>query len=64
MMYRLNLSHFSISECEKIRKDLQPYAWEIYDVSYRPPVIDIHWNSEKSIKELFPDLLQYMTIIQ
>ena len=64
MMYRINLSDFSLSEREKIRKDLQPYVWEIYDVSYTPPVIDVHWTSEKSIKELFPDLFPYLTIVQ
>ena len=60
MMYRIDLSHFSDSQREKILKDLQPYTWEIYDISYIPPIIDIDWRSEKSIKELFPELVPYL----
>ncbi len=62
MTYRLDLSHFTESQREKILKELQPYTWEIYDVSYIPPIIDVHWTSEKSIKELFPYLIPYLTV--
>ena len=63
MMYRIDLSHFSNDKRKKIRKDMQPYVWEIYDVSLRPPVIDVHWTSEKSIKEIFPDVCPYLTAL-
>ncbi len=62
MMYRIDLSHFTESQREKILKELQPYTWEIYDVSYIPPIIDVLWTSEKSIKELFPYLIPYLTV--
>lgn len=62
MMYRIDLSHFSESQRQKIRNDLHPYIWEIYDVSLCPSVIDVHWTSEKSIKDLFPNLIPYLTV--
>lgn len=61
MMYRIDLSAFSQAEYVKIQKDLQPYVWETYNVSYNPPVIDVHWTLEKSIKEIFPNLCPYLT---
>ncbi len=64
MMYRINLSDFSVSQREKIQKDLRPYTWEIYNVSYCPPIIDVHWTSEKSINKIFPDLIPYLGIVQ
>lgn len=63
MMYRIDLSSFSNDDREKIRKNMQPYVWEIYDVSLLPPVIDIHWTSEKSINEIFPSLRPYLTVL-
>lgn len=61
MMYRIDLSAFSQAERLKIQENLQPFVWEIYDVSHNPPVIDVHWTSEKSIKEIFPNLRPYLT---
>lgn len=62
MMYRIDLSAFSKSECMKIQKDLQPYVWEIYDISYNPPIIDIHWDSEEPFERLFPALVPYASV--
>ena len=62
MMYRIDLSAFSQTERLKIQKDLQPYVWEIYDISYNPPVIDIHWDSAESFEKIFPFLVPYASV--
>lgn len=60
MMYRIDISHLSHVERGQLRKNLMPYVWEIYDVSYSPPVIDIHWTSDEDFRNLFPNLVPHL----